>query len=99
LAQTELKRLIAHQRRPHGLRVAGIATLNDRPAGRADGNVAHGIITGLLFFPAGDQTDPYRVLVSWHSETAPRLPAYSACGDRVLGLPGSLGSGAAFASS
>jgi NADH-quinone oxidoreductase subunit M len=59
LAQTELKRLIAYSSVGHmGFVVLGIATLT--PTGfqaALIGNVAHGLITGLLFFLAGAVKD------------------------------------------
>lgn len=55
LAQTELKRLIAYSSVGHmGFVLLGVATLT--PAGinaALYGNIAHGLITGLLFFLAG----------------------------------------------
>src|SRR6266545_2147846 len=55
LAQTELKRLIAYSSVGHmGFVLLGIATLT--PIGiqaALIGNIAHGVITGLLFFLAG----------------------------------------------
>jgi NADH-quinone oxidoreductase subunit M len=55
LAQSELKRLIAYSSVSHmGFVLLGIATLN--PIGISAaliGNIAHGIITGLLFFLVG----------------------------------------------
>src|SRR5205085_2020975 len=55
LAQTELKRLIAYSSVGHmGFVLLGIATLTATGFEAAlIGNVAHGIITGLLFFLAG----------------------------------------------
>jgi NADH-quinone oxidoreductase subunit M len=55
LAQTELKRLIAYSSVGHmGFVLLGIATLNATGIQAAlIGNIAHGIITGLLFFLAG----------------------------------------------
>jgi NADH-quinone oxidoreductase subunit M len=55
LAQTELKRLIAYSSVGHmGFVLLGIATLTATGFQAAlIGNVAHGIITGLLFFLAG----------------------------------------------
>ncbi|MBT8224668.1 MAG: NADH-quinone oxidoreductase subunit M [Dactylosporangium sp.] len=55
LAQTELKRLIAYSSVGHmGFVVLGIATLTATGFQAAViGNVAHGLITGLLFFLAG----------------------------------------------
>jgi NADH-quinone oxidoreductase subunit M len=55
LAQTELKRLIAYSSVGHmGFVLLGIATLSAVGLQAAlIGNIAHGIITGLLFFLAG----------------------------------------------
>jgi NADH-quinone oxidoreductase subunit M len=55
LAQTELKRLIAYSSVGHmGFVLLGIATLTETGLQAAlIGNVAHGVITGLLFFLAG----------------------------------------------
>ena len=55
LAQTELKRLIAYSSVGHmGFVVLGIATLTATGFQAAlVGNIAHGLITGLLFFLAG----------------------------------------------
>jgi len=55
LAQTELKRLIAYSSVGHmGFVLLGIATLNATGIQAAlIGNIAHGVITGLLFFLAG----------------------------------------------
>lgn len=55
LAQTELKRLIAYSSVGHmGFVLLGIATLTTTGIQAAlIGNIAHGVITGLLFFLAG----------------------------------------------
>ncbi|MGH8792810.1 MAG: complex I subunit 4 family protein, partial [Stackebrandtia sp.] len=55
LAQTELKRLIAYSSVGHmGFVLLGIATLTPVGINAAlFGNIAHGLITGLLFFLAG----------------------------------------------
>jgi NADH-quinone oxidoreductase subunit M len=55
LAQTELKRLIAYSSVGHmGFVLLGIATLTTAGIQAAlIGNIAHGVITGLLFFLAG----------------------------------------------
>ena len=55
LAQTELKRLIAYSSVGHmGFVLLGIATLTATGMQAAlIGNIAHGVITGLLFFLAG----------------------------------------------
>ncbi|MEV0645037.1 NADH-quinone oxidoreductase subunit M [Phytomonospora sp. NPDC050363] len=59
LAQTELKRLIAYSSVGHmGFVLLGIATLTEAGLTAAlIGNVAHGLITGLLFFLAGSVKD------------------------------------------
>jgi NADH-quinone oxidoreductase subunit M len=59
LAQTELKRLIAYSSVGHmGFVLLGIATLTATGFQAAIiGNVAHGVITGLLFFLAGAVKD------------------------------------------
>src|SRR5205814_2885677 len=55
LAQTDLKRLIAFSSVGHmGFVLLGIATLTPIGIqGALIGNIAHGVITGLLFFLAG----------------------------------------------
>lgn len=55
LAQTELKRLIAYSSVGHmGFVLLGVATLSAAGIQAAlIGNIAHGVITGLLFFLAG----------------------------------------------
>ncbi len=59
LAQTELKRLIAYSSVGHmGFVLLGIATLTATGLQAAlIGNIAHGVITGLLFFLAGAVKD------------------------------------------
>jgi NADH-quinone oxidoreductase subunit M len=59
LAQTELKRLIAYSSVGHmGFVLLGVATLSAAGIQAAlIGNIAHGIITGLLFFLAGAVKD------------------------------------------
>ncbi|MFV2094030.1 NuoM family protein [Micromonospora sp. LOL_014] len=61
LAQTELKRLIAYSSVGHmGFVLLGIATLSATGIQAAlIGNIAHGVITGLLFFLAGAVKDRY----------------------------------------
>ncbi|MDG4763637.1 NADH-quinone oxidoreductase subunit M [Solwaraspora sp. WMMD406] len=61
LAQTELKRLIAYSSVGHmGFVLLGIATLSATGIQAAlIGNVAHGVITGLLFFLAGAIKDRF----------------------------------------
>ncbi|MGW0501468.1 complex I subunit 4 family protein [Micromonospora sp. NPDC003241] len=98
LAQTELKRLIAYSSVGHmGFVLLGIATLTATGIQAAlIGNVAHGIITGLLFFLAGaikDRTHTGALSeLSGLRETAPRLSgllAFAAVAS--LGLPGLAG--------
>ncbi len=61
LAQTDMKRLIAFSSVGHmGFVMLGIATLSDIGINAAViGMVAHGIITGLLFFLAGSMSHRY----------------------------------------
>jgi NADH-quinone oxidoreductase subunit M len=61
LAQTDLKRLIAFSSVGHmGFVMLGLATLNDRGInGAIFGMVAHGLITGMLFFLAGSIHERY----------------------------------------
>ena len=98
LAQTELKRLIAYSSVGHmGFVLLGIATLS--PAGvRAAliANIAHGIITALLFFLAGAIKDRAHTgelaALGGLRETAPALSGllgYAAVAS--LGLPGLAG--------
>jgi len=98
LAQTELKRLIAYSSVVHmGFVLLGIATLTATGFQAAlIGNVAHGIITGLLFFLAGAVKDRTHtgslVELGGLRETAPRLSGilgYAAIAS--LGLPGLAG--------
>jgi NADH-quinone oxidoreductase subunit M len=64
LAQSDMKRLIAFSSVAHmGFVMLGIATLTDFGINAAIfGMVAHGIITGLLFFVAGSMKDRYHTL-------------------------------------
>ncbi|MEV4710735.1 NADH-quinone oxidoreductase subunit M [Micromonospora sp. NPDC049374] len=98
LAQTELKRLIAYSSVGHmGFVLLGVATLTATGIQAAlIGNVAHGIITGLLFFLAGAIKDRAHTgelsELSGLRETAPRLSgllAFAAVAS--LGLPGLAG--------
>jgi NADH-quinone oxidoreductase subunit M len=61
LAQTDMKRLIAYSSVGHmGFVMLGIATLTDIGINAAViGMVAHGLITGLLFFIAGSMSHRY----------------------------------------
>ena len=98
LAQTELKRLIAYSSVGHmGFVLLGVATLTTTGIQAAlIGNVAHGVITGLLFFLAGavkDRTHTGELAdLSGLRETAPRLAGllgFAAVAS--LGLPGLAG--------
>jgi NADH-quinone oxidoreductase subunit M len=98
LAQTELKRLIAYSSVGHmGFVLLGIATLTSTGYRAAlIGNVAHGIITGLLFFLAGAIKDRTHTgdlgELGGLRETAPYLSGilgYAAIAS--LGLPGLAG--------
>jgi NADH-quinone oxidoreductase subunit M len=64
LAQTDMKRLIAFSSVSHmGFTMLGIATLTDFGLNAAVmGMVAHGLITGMLFFLAGSVKDRYHTL-------------------------------------
>ncbi|GII26120.1 complex I subunit 4 family protein [Planosporangium mesophilum] len=98
LAQTELKRLIAYSSVGHmGFVLLGIATLTATGAQAAlIGNIAHGVITGLLFFLAGAIKDRAHTgllpELGGLRETAPALAGllgYAAIAS--LGLPGLAG--------
>ncbi|GAB7048748.1 complex I subunit 4 family protein [Catenuloplanes indicus] len=98
LAQTELKRLIAYSSIGHmGFVLLGIATLTATGIQAALlGNIAHGVITGLLFFLAGavkDRAHTGRLdELGGLRENAPRLAGllgFAAIAS--LGLPGLAG--------
>ncbi len=98
LAQDELKRLIAYSSVGHmGFVLLGIATLTTTGIQAAlIGNVAHGIVTGLLFFLAGAVKDRYHTgdlsRLGGLRERMPRLAGllgYAAIAS--LGLPGLAG--------
>jgi len=98
LRQTELKRLIAYSSVGHmGFVLLGIAALNATGLQAALlGNVAHGLITGLLFFLAGAIKDRAHTGeladLGGLRETAPRLAGllgFAAIAS--LGLPGLAG--------
>jgi NADH-quinone oxidoreductase subunit M len=98
LRQTELKRLIAYSSVGHmGFVLLGIATLTVTGLQAALlGNVAHGLITGLLFFLAGAIKDRAHsgelAQLGGLRETAPRLAGvlgFAAIAS--LGLPGLAG--------
>jgi NADH-quinone oxidoreductase subunit M len=98
LAQTELKRLIAYSSVGHmGFVLLGIATLTATGFQAAlIGNIAHGVITGLLFFLAGAVKDRAHTgslaELGGVREVSPRLSGilgYAAIAS--LGLPGLAG--------
>ncbi|TDC84857.1 NADH-quinone oxidoreductase subunit M [Micromonospora sp. KC606] len=98
LAQDDLKRLIAYSSVGHmGFVLLGVATLTATGIQAAlIGNIAHGVITGLLFFLAGaikDRTGTGALAeLSGLRETAPRLAGllgFAAVAS--LGLPGLAG--------
>jgi len=98
LAQTELKRLIAYSSVGHmGFVLLGIASLNATGIQAAlIGNIAHGVITGLLFFLAGAIKDRAHTgdlgQLGGLRETAPVLAGllgFAAIAS--LGLPGLAG--------
>ncbi len=98
LAQTDMKRLIAFSSVAHmGFVMLGIATLTDIGINAAIfGMVAHGLITGMLFFVAGSAKDRYHTLdisrLGGMLKQAPRMGwilGLSAMAS--LGLPGLAG--------
>jgi NADH-quinone oxidoreductase subunit M len=98
LAQTELKRLIAYSSVGHmGFVLLGVATLTTTGFQAAlIGNIAHGVVTGLLFFVAGGIKDRAHTgdlaQLGGLRETAPALSgilAFAAIAS--LGLPGLAG--------
>jgi NADH-quinone oxidoreductase subunit M len=97
-AQTDLKRLIAFSSIGHmGFVMLGIATLTDQGInGAIFGMVAHGLITGMLFFLAGSMHERYHTReiaeLGGVLQQIPRfgsLIAYAAIAS--LGLPGLAG--------
>jgi NADH-quinone oxidoreductase subunit M len=98
LAQTDMKRLIAFSSVSHmGYTMLGIATLTDFGLNAAVmGMVAHGLITGMLFFLAGSVKERYHTLeisrLGGLLVSAPRLGWILAfCSMASLGLPGLAG--------
>ena len=98
LAQTDMKRLIAFSSVAHmGYVMLGIATLTPMGINAAVfGMVAHGLITGLLFFIAGSIKDRYHTLemsrLGGLLIKAPRMGWLLAFGCMAsLGLPGLAG--------
>ncbi len=98
LAQRDMKRLIAFSSVAHmGFVMLGIATLTDLGINAAIfGMVAHGLITGMLFFIAGSMKDRYHTLdmdrLGGLLVSAPRLGwILGFCAMASLGLPGLAG--------
>jgi NADH-quinone oxidoreductase subunit M len=98
LAQTDMKRLIAFSSVAHmGYTMLGIATLTDFGLNAAImGMVAHGLITGMLFFIAGSVKERYHTLeikrLGGLLVSAPKLGWILAfCSMASLGLPGLAG--------
>jgi NADH-quinone oxidoreductase subunit M len=98
LAQTDMKRLIAFSSVAHmGFTMLGISTLTDFGMNAAlFGMVAHGLITGMLFFLAGSVKHRYHTLeirrLSGLLTQMPRLGwILGFCAMASLGLPGLAG--------
>jgi len=98
LAQTDMKRLIAFSSVAHmGYVMLGISTLTDFGLNAAVfGMVAHGLITGMLFFVAGSVKERYHTLeikrLGGLLVSAPRLGwILGFCTMASLGLPGLAG--------
>lgn len=98
LAQRDMKRLIAFSSVAHmGFVMLGIATLTDFGINAAIfGMVAHGLITGMLFFLAGSMKDRYHTLdmnrLGGLLISAPRMGwILGFCAMASLGLPGLAG--------
>ena len=98
LAQTDMKRLIAFSSVAHmGFVMLGIATLTDFGINAAImGMVAHGLITGMLFFLAGSVKERFHTLeisrLGGLLVQAPRMGwIFGFCVMASLGLPGLAG--------
>jgi NADH-quinone oxidoreductase subunit M len=99
LAQTDVKRLIAFSSVGHmGFVMLGIAAMNEAGIQAAlFGNIAHGIITGMLFFLAGSLHERYhtREIAVIGGGMLVKLPRYGVLLTFVaiasLGLPGLAG--------
>jgi NADH-quinone oxidoreductase subunit M len=97
-AQTDLKRLIAFSSVGHmGFVMLGIATLTDSGInGAIFGMVAHGLITGMLFFLAGSMHERYHTreiaALGGMLKSMPRFGSiFSLAAIASLGLPGLAG--------
>ena len=98
LAQTDMKRLIAFSSVAHmGFVMLGISTLTDFGINAAImGMVAHGLITGMLFFLAGSMKERYHTLeikrLGGLLIQAPKMGwVLGFCAMASLGLPGLAG--------
>ena len=99
LAQTDVKRLIAFSSVGHmGFVMLGIAAMNEAGIQAAlFGNIAHGIITGMLFFLAGSMHERYhtREIAVIGGGMLKKMPVYGVLFTYVaiasLGLPGLAG--------
>ncbi len=98
LAQTDMKRLIAFSSVAHmGFVMLGISTLTPLGVNAAMfGMVAHGLITGMLFFVAGSVKERYHTLeikrLSGMLKQMPKLGwILGFCAMASLGLPGLAG--------
>ena len=98
LAQTDMKRLIAFSSVAHmGFVMLGIATMTDLGLNAAMfGMVAHGLITGMLFFIAGSMKERYHTLeikrLGGLLVQAPKMGwVLGFCTMASLGLPGLAG--------
>jgi NADH-quinone oxidoreductase subunit M len=99
LAQTDVKRLIAFSSVGHmGFVMLGIAAMNEAGIQAAlFGNIAHGVITGLLFFLAGSMHERFhsREIAVIGGGMLTKLPRYGVIFTFVavasLGLPGLAG--------
>ncbi|HSK22458.1 MAG TPA: NADH-quinone oxidoreductase subunit M [Egicoccus sp.] len=99
LAQTDVKRLIAFSSVGHmGFVMLGIAAMNEQGIQAAlFGNIAHGVITGMLFFLAGSLHERYhtREIAEIGGGMLTKIPRYGVLFTYVavasLGLPGLAG--------
>jgi NADH-quinone oxidoreductase subunit M len=99
LAQTQVKRLIAFSSVGHmGFVMLGIAAMNETGIQAAlYGNIAHGVITGLLFFLAGSMKERYHTyeIAEIGGGMLTKMPRYGVLltytAVASLGLPGLAG--------
>ena len=99
LAQTQVKRLIAFSSVGHmGFVMLGIAAMNEQGIQAAlYGNIAHGVVTGLLFFLAGSMKERYHTyeIAEIGGGMLTKMPRYGVlltyASVASLGLPGLAG--------